>query len=80
MFPEKREPRRPTITARTKLVGKDTYNLTFVGYYPSEHPRVAFSVVVPSVRDDHDPVSKNIAKGAIDAYKELEKKYNKNNK
>ncbi|MED0772838.1 penicillin-binding protein 2 [Bacillus siamensis] len=57
--------------------GKYTYNLTFVGYYPSEHPRVAFSVVVPSVQDDHDHVSKNIAKGAIDAYKELEKKYNK---
>lgn len=77
MFPENGNRADALLRHEQKLVGKETYNLTFVGYYPSEHPRVAFSVVVPSVQDDHDHVSKNIAKGAVDAYKELEKKYNK---
>ncbi|MCI3987975.1 penicillin-binding protein, partial [Bacillus vallismortis] len=31
--------------------GKKTYNLTFVGYFPSKNPKLAFSVVVPSVKD-----------------------------
>ncbi|WP_142396283.1 peptidoglycan D,D-transpeptidase FtsI family protein [Bacillus halotolerans] len=53
--------------------GKKTYNLTFVGYYPSKNPKVAFSVVVPSV-DDDDKINKIIAKRAIHAYAELEKK------
>jgi cell division protein FtsI/penicillin-binding protein 2 len=53
--------------------GKKTYNLTFVGYYPSKKPKVAFSVVVPSV-DDDDKINKIIAKRAIHAYAELEKK------
>lgn len=57
--------------------GKSTYNLTFVGYYPSENPKVAFSVVVPSVANDHDPINKLIAKRAIHAYAELEKKHSK---
>ncbi|MEC1607761.1 peptidoglycan D,D-transpeptidase FtsI family protein [Bacillus halotolerans] len=54
--------------------GKSPYNLTFVGYYPSKNPKVAFSVVVPSVANDHDPINKLIAKRAIHAYAELEKK------
>lgn len=57
--------------------GKSTYNLTFVGYYPSKNPKVAFSVVVPSVANDHDPINKLIAKRAIHAYVELEKKHSK---
>ncbi|WHY25896.1 penicillin-binding protein 2 [Bacillus halotolerans] len=57
--------------------GKYTYNLTFVGYYPSKNPKVAFSVVVPSVANDHDPINKLIAKRAIHAYAELEKKNSK---
>ncbi|MCY9183972.1 peptidoglycan D,D-transpeptidase FtsI family protein [Bacillus halotolerans] len=56
--------------------GKKTYNLTFVGYYPSKKPKVAFSVVVPSV-DDDDKINKIIAKRAIHAYAELEKKNSK---
>ncbi|MCY8797827.1 peptidoglycan D,D-transpeptidase FtsI family protein [Bacillus inaquosorum] len=56
--------------------GKSTYNLTFVGYYPSKNPKVAFSVVVPSV-DDDDKINKIIAKRAIHAYTELEKKHSK---
>ncbi|TYS25242.1 penicillin-binding protein 2 [Bacillus subtilis] len=56
--------------------GKKTYNLTFVGYYPSKNPKVAFSVVVPSV-DDDDKINKIIAKRAIHAYAELEKKHSK---
>ena len=69
----KREPRRRAITARTKLVGKETYNLTFVGYYPSEHPRVAFSVVVPTVQDDHDPVSKTLPREQLTLTKSLKR-------
>ncbi|WP_024573419.1 MULTISPECIES: peptidoglycan D,D-transpeptidase FtsI family protein [Bacillus] len=56
--------------------GEKTYNLTFVGYYPSKNPKVAFSVVVPSVNDD-DKINKIIAKRAIHAYAELEKKHSK---
>ncbi|XOT26066.1 peptidoglycan D,D-transpeptidase FtsI family protein [Bacillus subtilis subsp. subtilis] len=59
--------------------GKKTYNLTFVGYYPSKKPKVAFSVVVPSV-DDDDKINKIIAKRAIHAYAELEKNTVKNKK
>ncbi|MCY7947866.1 penicillin-binding protein 2 [Bacillus atrophaeus] len=55
--------------------GLSTYNLTFAGYYPSTNPQVAFSVVVPSVRDDHDEITKKIEGRAIDAYVKLQKSY-----
>jgi len=56
--------------------GKDTYNITFAGYYPSENPQVAFSVVVPSV-DDKTKMNKNIAAKIVKAYVDLQKKYSK---
>ncbi|MBD8071086.1 peptidoglycan D,D-transpeptidase FtsI family protein [Bacillus sp. PS06] len=53
--------------------GRATYNLTFVGYYPSDKPKVAFSVVVPWV-SDKSPISKNLAKRAVEAYIEHEER------
>jgi cell division protein FtsI/penicillin-binding protein 2 len=51
----------------------DTYNLTMIGYAPASDPEVAFSVVVPWLSDDHNPVSKNIARRVMDAYFDLKK-------
>ncbi|MBU8788292.1 MULTISPECIES: peptidoglycan D,D-transpeptidase FtsI family protein [Bacillus] len=56
--------------------GTPTYNITFAGYYPSENPQVAFSVVVPSV-DDKTKMNKNIAAKIVKAYVDLQKKYSK---
>jgi cell division protein FtsI/penicillin-binding protein 2 len=55
--------------------GKETNNLNFVGYYPSENPQVAFSVVVPWASNDSDPVNKHIANRIVEAYIDLQKKY-----
>jgi cell division protein FtsI/penicillin-binding protein 2 len=55
--------------------GKETHNLNFVGYYPSENPEVAFSVVVPWLSNDSDPINKKIANRIIEAYVDLQKKY-----
>ncbi|MFN2745997.1 MULTISPECIES: peptidoglycan D,D-transpeptidase FtsI family protein [Bacillus] len=73
-----------TGTAETKYYGtnrswwgNDTYNLTFAGYYPSEKPEIAFSVVVPSVINDKTGINKNISAKIVKAYVELQKKYNK---
>ncbi|MGG3573112.1 penicillin-binding protein 2 [Bacillus gobiensis] len=57
--------------------GRETYNLTFAGYYPSENPQVAFSVIVPWVQSDKDRISKNISKRVIDAYVDQQKEYSK---
>ncbi|KKI93888.1 penicillin-binding protein [Bacillus sp. SA1-12] len=55
--------------------GRKTNNLNFVGYYPSENPQVAFSVVVPWASDDGDPVNKHIANRIVKAYMDLQEKY-----
>ncbi|WP_338786764.1 penicillin-binding protein 2 [Metabacillus sp. FJAT-53654] len=55
--------------------GKETNNLNFVGYYPSENPQVAFSVVVPWASNDSDAVNKHIANRIVKAYIDLQKKY-----
>lgn len=55
--------------------GKETNNLSFVGYYPSENPEVAFSVVVPWLSNDGDPINKHIANKIVEAYVGLQKKY-----
>jgi cell division protein FtsI/penicillin-binding protein 2 len=55
--------------------GKQTNNLNFVGYYPSENPEVAFSVVVPWASNDSDAVNKHIANRIVEAYIDLQKKY-----
>lgn len=56
--------------------GKYVYNLTFVGYYPSDRPEVAFSVVVPWARTSRgEIVNKKIANDIVNAYVELQKQY-----
>jgi len=55
--------------------GKQTNNLNFVGYYPSENPEIAFSVVVPWASNDSDAVNKYIANRIVKAYIDLQKKY-----
>ncbi|MDA7026249.1 penicillin-binding protein 2 [Bacillus sp. CLL-7-23] len=57
--------------------GDMSYNLTFAGYYPSEHPKLAFSVVVPYLSNDKAPISKNISKRIVNAYVDLQKKHDK---
>jgi cell division protein FtsI/penicillin-binding protein 2 len=55
--------------------GKETNNLNFVGYYPSENPQVAFSIVVPWASNDQDAINKHIANRIVKAYIDLQKKY-----
>ncbi|WP_299094239.1 penicillin-binding protein 2 [uncultured Metabacillus sp.] len=55
--------------------GRETNNLNFVGYYPSENPEIAFSVVVPWAGSDQDPVNKKIANRIVGVYMDLQKKY-----
>ncbi|PGT81653.1 penicillin-binding protein 2 [Bacillus sp. AFS040349] len=55
--------------------GRKTNNLNFIGYYPSENPEVAFSVVVPWASNDKDAVNKHIANRIVKAYMDLQKKY-----
>lgn len=55
--------------------GKETNNLNFVGYYPSEEPKIAFSVVVPWAGTEGYTVNKNIANRIVNAYADLQKKY-----
>ncbi|MBO9129627.1 penicillin-binding protein 2 [Bacillus sp. 165] len=47
------------------------YNLTLIGYAPYDDPQVAFSVVVPWLRNDTNPVNKKIGRRVLDAYFEL---------
>ncbi|WP_242222959.1 penicillin-binding protein 2 [Bacillus cereus group sp. BfR-BA-01380] len=58
---------------RAQLGDRNIYNLTFVGYAPASDPEVAFSVVVPWLMDDHNPVTKTIARRIMDAYFDLKK-------
>ncbi|WLR43953.1 penicillin-binding protein 2 [Bacillus carboniphilus] len=52
--------------------GMPTYNLTFVGYSPSENPEIAFSVVVPWADTRNKvTINKQIAAQVTDAYYEL---------
>lgn len=74
-----------TGTAQTRLtdrergiVGVDTVNLTHVGYAPFENPQIAYAVVIPWATTDFNtsyPIANNIAREAVDAYFELQKKY-----
>lgn len=54
--------------------GKMTNNHNFVGYYPADHPEVAFSIVVPWTLVDNG-ANKKIAKRIVEAYAELQEKY-----
>lgn len=49
------------------------YNLTLVGYAPDDNPEVAFSVVVPWMKNDSNAVNKKIGRRILDAYFELKK-------
>lgn len=51
----------------------DAYNLTLIGYAPDDDPEVAFSVVVPWMKSDKNPVNKEIGRRILDAYFELKK-------
>ncbi|MDZ5472035.1 penicillin-binding protein 2 [Bacillus sp. 31A1R] len=74
-----------TGTAQTFYYGPDrskwgqaTYNLTFVGYYPSKNPKVAISVVVPWASNDQYPINKKIANRSIEAFVKYEENRNMN--
>lgn len=59
--------------------GKSVYNLTFVGYYPSDNPEVAFSVVVPWARTSRgEDINKAIANDIVNAYVEVQKQSEQN--
>ncbi|SFC50973.1 Cell division protein FtsI/penicillin-binding protein 2 [Bacillus sp. 491mf] len=58
---------------RKQLGERNIYNLTMVGYAPASDPEVAFSVVVPWLTDDHNPVTKTISRRIMDAYFDLKK-------
>lgn len=46
----------------------ETYNLTLVGYAPHNDPEVAFSIVVPYLDNDKNPINKYIGQRILDAY------------
>ncbi|MFJ5625076.1 peptidoglycan D,D-transpeptidase FtsI family protein [Peribacillus loiseleuriae] len=48
-----------------------TYNLTLVGYAPYNNPEVAFSIAVPYLDTDSDPVNKYIGQKILKAYFDL---------
>ncbi|WP_102345691.1 peptidoglycan D,D-transpeptidase FtsI family protein [Bacillus sp. Marseille-P3661] len=56
---------------KREYYGKNTYNLTLVGYAPFDNPEVAFSVVVPWVGTDKHAINKYIGRRIMDAYFEL---------
>ncbi|MFC3885158.1 peptidoglycan D,D-transpeptidase FtsI family protein [Bacillus songklensis] len=51
----------------------ETYNLTLVGYAPYNDPQVAFSIVVPYLDSDKNPINKYIGQRILDAYFGLNK-------
>ncbi|MEH6888325.1 penicillin-binding protein 2 [Bacillus sp. JJ864] len=58
---------------RAQIGDRNIYNLTLVGYAPASDPEVAFSVVVPWLSSDQNPVSKKIGRRIMDAYFDLKK-------
>jgi cell division protein FtsI/penicillin-binding protein 2 len=50
-----------------------TYNLTLVGYAPYKNPEVVFSIVVPYLDTDTDPVNKYIGQKVLKVYFDLKK-------
>nr|WP_155111653.1 penicillin-binding protein 2 [Metabacillus mangrovi] len=56
---------------------KEVSNVTFVGFYPAEQPKVAFSVTVPGVREKTSATaaSRIIGDRIMKAYVKLEKEY-----
>lgn len=58
---------------RTNGEATIVYNLTLVGYAPDDNPEVAFSVVVPWMKNDQNAVNKKIGRRILDAYFDLKK-------
>ncbi|MCM3735681.1 penicillin-binding protein 2 [Bacillus cytotoxicus] len=58
---------------RAQIGERSIYNLTLVGYAPASNPEVAYSVVVPWLSSDQNPVSKKIGRRIMDAYFDLKK-------
>jgi cell division protein FtsI/penicillin-binding protein 2 len=56
-----------------KLYTHSTYNLTLVGYAPYDSPEIAFSIVVPYLDRDNNPVNKKIGQEILAKYFELKK-------
>ena len=50
----------------------ECYNLTLVGYAPYDNPEVAFSVVVPWLRNDKSGINSIIGKEVLDVYFDLQ--------
>ncbi|GGE64740.1 peptidoglycan D,D-transpeptidase FtsI family protein [Priestia taiwanensis] len=69
------KPALKTGTAQAFVNGIETYNYTLVGYAPSDKPEIAFSVVVPSVRQTNQSsgMSLDVGKRILDKYFELKK-------
>ncbi|MBM7662514.1 cell division protein FtsI/penicillin-binding protein 2 [Bacillus mesophilus] len=57
-----------------KVITHSTYNLTLVGYAPFDKPEVAFSIVVPYLDKDTNPVNKKIGQRILAKYYELKSK------
>ncbi|MGY1423380.1 peptidoglycan D,D-transpeptidase FtsI family protein [Bacillus cereus] len=47
---------------------RECYNLTLAGYAPYDNPEVAFSVVVPWIKDEKSGINSVIGKEILDAY------------
>ncbi len=60
---------------------KDTINLVHVGFAPYENPEVAYAVMIPWATTNFDnslPHASRVARESLDAYFELQKKYETN--
>ncbi|MFD1737374.1 peptidoglycan D,D-transpeptidase FtsI family protein [Bacillus salitolerans] len=61
---------RPYYDVNTKT-SHQLNNLTLVGYAPYDQPEIAFSIVVPFLDNDQNPVNKIIGERVLDKYFEL---------
>ncbi|PFG14488.1 peptidoglycan D,D-transpeptidase FtsI family protein [Bacillus sp. es.036] len=62
----------PSAKTGTAEFGEDNYNLTLVGYAPSDEPEVAFAVVVPDI-DNTNEINHDISERIMDKYFEMKK-------
>ncbi|MGE6206338.1 peptidoglycan D,D-transpeptidase FtsI family protein [Guptibacillus hwajinpoensis] len=62
----------PSAKTGTAEFGENNYNLTLVGYAPSDNPEVAFAVVVPDI-DRTNEINHDISERIMDKYFEIKK-------
>ncbi|MDO6658770.1 penicillin-binding transpeptidase domain-containing protein, partial [Anaerobacillus sp. 1_MG-2023] len=62
----------PSAKTGTAEFGENNYNLTLVGYAPSDDPEVAFAVVVPDI-DNTNEINHDISERIMDKYFEMKK-------